>query len=140
MIDSTVGTDWAEQPAISRPAKPARQSRFAILTPCNTRGEVVALRSRNAAFLCRWRLTVSPDLISAVTDVVLEEIATWLARPLEPVYPLVVFDALRGKVRDEGIVRNKAVHIALGVRADGAKEILGSGWSRTKAPSSGCAS
>ena len=45
--------------------------------------------------------------------------------PLEPVYPLVFFDALRVKVRDEGIVRNKAVHIALGVRADGGKEILG---------------
>jgi len=60
-----------------------------------------------------------------VTDAVLEEIAAWQARPLEPVYPLVFFDALRVKVRDEGMVRNKAVHIALGVRADGAKEILG---------------
>jgi putative transposase len=68
---------------------------------------------------------VSPDLVSAVTDAVLDEIATWQARPLEPVYPLVFFDALRIKVRDEGTVRNKAVHIALGVRADGAKEILG---------------
>jgi len=46
-------------------------------------------------------------------------------RPLEPVYPLVFFDALRVKVRDERLVRNKAVHIALGVHADGAKEILG---------------
>jgi putative transposase len=60
-----------------------------------------------------------------VTDAVLDEIATWQARPLEPVYPLVFFDALRVKVRDEGLVRNKAVHIALGVRADGTKEILG---------------
>jgi putative transposase len=56
---------------------------------------------------------------------VLDEIATWQARPLEPVYPLVFFDALRVKIRDEGLVRNKAVHIALGVRADGTKEILG---------------
>ena len=68
---------------------------------------------------------VSPDLISAVTDAVLEEIATWQSRPLEPVYPLVFFDALRVKIRDEGLVRNKAVHVALGVRADGTKEILG---------------
>ena len=58
-------------------------------------------------------------------ETAVEEIATWQARPLEPVYPLVFFDALRVKVRDEGTVRNKAVHIALGVRADGAKEILG---------------
>ena len=68
---------------------------------------------------------VSPDLISTVTDAVLDEIAAWQARPLEPVYPLVFFDALRVKVRDEGMVRNKAVHVALGVRADGTKEILG---------------
>jgi putative transposase len=72
-----------------------------------------------------YGIEVSPDLISAVTDAVLEEIAAWQARPLEPVYPLVFFDALRVKVRDEGLVRNKAVHVALGVRADGTKEILG---------------
>src|SRR3954451_13931072 len=72
-----------------------------------------------------YGIEVSPDLVSAVTDAVLDEIAAWQARPLEPVYPLVFFDALRVKVRDEGIVRNKAVHIALGVRADGGKEILG---------------
>ncbi len=72
-----------------------------------------------------YGIEVSPDLISAVTDAVLDEIAAWQGRPLEPVYPLVFFDALRVKVRNEGVVRNKAVHIALGVRADGVKEILG---------------
>jgi len=72
-----------------------------------------------------YGIDVSPDLISAITDAVLEEVASWQARPLEAVYPLIFFDALRVKVRDEGLVRNKAVHIALGVRADGTKEILG---------------
>src|SRR4051794_34518029 len=72
-----------------------------------------------------YGIDVSPDLISAVTDAVLEEFAAWQARPLEAAYPLVFLDAIRVKVRDEGLVRNKAVHIALGVRADGAKEILG---------------
>src|SRR5512136_198747 len=72
-----------------------------------------------------YGIEVSPDLISAVTDAVLEEVAAWQARPLETIYPLVFFDALRVKIRDEGLVRNKAVHIALGVRADGTKEILG---------------
>lgn len=72
-----------------------------------------------------YGVDVSPDLISAVTDAVLDEVAAWQARPLEPVYPIVFFDALRVKIRDEGLVRNKAVHIALGVRADGTKEILG---------------
>ena len=72
-----------------------------------------------------YGVDVSPDLISTVTDAVLEEVAAWQARPREPVYPLVFFDALRVKIRDEGLVRNKAVHIALGVRADGTKEVLG---------------
>jgi putative transposase len=72
-----------------------------------------------------YGIDASPDLISAVTDAVLDEVAAWQTRPLEPVYPLVFFDALRVKIRDEGLVRNKAVHIALGVRADGTKEILG---------------
>ena len=72
-----------------------------------------------------YGIDVSPDLISAVTDAVLEEVATWQSRPLEAAYPLVFFDALRVKVRDEGLVRNKAVHVALGVRADGTKEVLG---------------
>jgi putative transposase len=70
-----------------------------------------------------YGIDVSPDLVSAVTDAVLDEVATWQSRPLEPAYPLVFFDALRVKVRDEGLVRNKAVHIALGVRADGTKEV-----------------
>jgi putative transposase len=72
-----------------------------------------------------YGIEVSADLISTVTDAVLDEVAAWQMRPLEPVYPLVFFDALRVKIRDESLVRNKAVHIALGVRADGAKEILG---------------
>lgn len=72
-----------------------------------------------------YGIDVSPDLISTVTDAVLEEVAAWQARPLDPAYPLVFFDAIRVKIRDEGLVRSKAIHIALGVRADGGKEVLG---------------
>jgi putative transposase len=72
-----------------------------------------------------YGIDVSPDLVSAVTDAVLEEVTSWQNRPLDAVYPLVFFDALRVKVRDESVVRNKAVHVALGVRADGTKEVLG---------------
>ena len=72
-----------------------------------------------------YGLDVSPDLITVVTDAVLEEVAAWQARPLEPVYPLVFFDAIRVKIRDEGLVKNKAVHVALGVRHDGVKDVLG---------------
>lgn len=52
-----------------------------------------------------YGIEVSADLISAVTDAVLDEVATWQNRPLERVYPLVFFDALRVKVRDEGLVQ-----------------------------------
>jgi putative transposase len=72
-----------------------------------------------------YGIDVSPDLISAVTDAVLEEVTDWQNRPLEALYPLIFFDAIRIKVRDEGTVRNKAVYVALGVRPDGTKEILG---------------
>ena len=72
-----------------------------------------------------YGIDVSPDLISAVTDAVLEEMAEWQNRPLDACYPIVFFDAIRVKIRDEGFVRNKAVYIALGVLPDGAKEILG---------------
>jgi transposase-like protein len=72
-----------------------------------------------------YQVPVSPDLISAVTDEVLPELAAWQQRPLEPVYVAVVFDALRVKIRDEGLVQHKAVYLALGILPSGAKEILG---------------
>jgi putative transposase len=68
---------------------------------------------------------VGHDLISTVTDAVLAEVATWQARPLEVVYPVVFFDALRVKIREDNVVRNKAVYLALGVRRDGTREVLG---------------
>ena len=72
-----------------------------------------------------YGLEVSPDLISAVTDAVLEEVAEWQNRPLDQMFPIVFFDAIRVKIRDEGFVRNKAVYIALGILPNGTKEILG---------------
>src|SRR5271165_4926253 len=68
---------------------------------------------------------VGHDLISTVTDGVLAEVTAWQSRPLEPVYPVVFFDALRVKIREDAVVRNKAVYLALGVRRDGSREILG---------------
>ena len=68
---------------------------------------------------------VSPDLISQVTDAVMEEIVAWQARPLEPMYPVVFFDALRVKIREDAVVRNKAIYLALGVLPDGTRDILG---------------
>lgn len=72
-----------------------------------------------------YGVEVSPDLISTVTDAVLEEVKEWQNRPLDPIYPVIIFDALRVKIRDEGIVRNKAVYLALGIARDGSKDVLG---------------
>ena len=72
-----------------------------------------------------YGIEASPQLISTVTDAVLEEVNRWQARPLDALYAIVFFDALRVKMRDEGTVRNKAVYLAIGVTADGRKEVLG---------------
>ena len=72
-----------------------------------------------------YGVDVSPDLISRVTDAVLEEVRARQTRPLDPLYPVVFFDALRVKIRDEGLVRNKAVYLALAITAEGDKEVLG---------------
>ena len=72
-----------------------------------------------------YAVDVSPDLISTVTDAVMGEVTAWQARPLEAMYPVVFFDALRVKIRQDGVVRNKAVYLALGMMADGTRDILG---------------
>ncbi|MBS0476422.1 MAG: IS256 family transposase [Proteobacteria bacterium] len=68
---------------------------------------------------------VSPEFISSVTDAVMTEVGAWQARPLEPMYPVVFFDALRVKIREDAVVRNKAIYLALGVLPDGTRDILG---------------
>lgn len=72
-----------------------------------------------------YAVDVSPDLISTVTDAVVSEITAWQTRPLERLYPVVFFDALRVKIRDEGVVRSKAIYLALAVLPDGSRDILG---------------
>jgi putative transposase len=68
---------------------------------------------------------ISPALVSRVTDVVTDEITRWQTRPLDPVYPIVYVDALVIKVRDAGVVDNKAAHLVIGVDTDGFKHVLG---------------
>ena len=78
------------------------------------------------AFLAEmYAIEVSPDLISTVTDGIVAEVTAWQSRPLEPMYPVVFFDALRVKIRDEATVRSKAVYLALAVLPDGSRDILG---------------
>lgn len=68
---------------------------------------------------------VSAATISRVTDVVTDEIALWQSRPLETVYPIVYIDAIWLKIRDGGVVSNKACHVAVGVDLEGRKQVLG---------------
>jgi transposase-like protein len=72
-----------------------------------------------------YNVEVSPQLISRVTDEVKGLVEEWRNRPLEPMYPVVFLDALRVNIRDEGHVSKKAVYIALSIRLDGQKEVLG---------------
>jgi putative transposase len=72
-----------------------------------------------------YGVEVSPTLISNVTESVLEEARAWQARPLDSVYPIVYFDAIVMKCQENKRVINKAVYLALGVNADGQKEVLG---------------
>lgn len=72
-----------------------------------------------------YDLEVSPALISAVTDTVLEEVTAWQSRPLESVYPIVYLDAIHLKLRQGGQVKNQAVYLALGITLEGYKELLG---------------
>jgi putative transposase len=94
--------------------------------------KILALYSRGMtvreiqAFLAEmYAVDVSPDLISSVTDAIVSEITAWHTRPLETMYPVVFFDALRVKIREEATVRSKAVYLALAVLPDGTRDILG---------------
>ncbi len=72
-----------------------------------------------------YDVSVSPDLISKITDAVHAEVAEWQMRPLNAVYPVIFLDAIVCKVRDGGSVKNKAAHLAVGVDVEGHKEVLG---------------
>jgi putative transposase len=68
---------------------------------------------------------VSPTLISSVTDAVIEEVKAWQGRPLDSVYPIVYLDCIHVKIRDSGVVKAKAIYLALGITMTGQKEVLG---------------
>ena len=85
----------------------------------------LSVREVQAHLRQMYQVEVSPDLISRVTDAVHEDVLAWRNRPLEPVYPVVFLDALRVKIRHDGVVKNKAVYVALALTLSGEKEVLG---------------
>jgi putative transposase len=79
-----------------------------------------------------YGVEIGRDSISRVTDAVLEDVIAWRTRPLDTVYPIVYFDALRVKVREDRSVQNRACYLALGVTCDGEREVLGLWWQETE--------
>ena len=85
----------------------------------------MTMREVQGFLLESYGTEVSPEFISSVTDAVMAEVTAWQSRPLEPMYPVVFFDALRVKIREDAVVRNKAIYLALGVLPGGTRDILG---------------
>jgi putative transposase len=79
-----------------------------------------------------YGVQIGRDTISAVTDAVLEDVAAWRTRPLDPVFPIVYFDCLMVKVREDRSVRNRACYLAVGVSVDGERDVLGIWWQETE--------
>jgi len=79
-----------------------------------------------------YGVDVGRDTISRVTDAVLEDVAAWRTRPLDRVYPIVYFDAMFVKVREDRSVKSRACYLALGVTCDGEREVLGIWWQETE--------
>jgi transposase-like protein len=96
------------------------------------------LDCRSAKHLAElYGVEIGRDTICNVTDAVLEDVALWRSRPLDAVYPIVYFDAMFVKVREDRSVRNRACYLALGVTCDGEREVLACGGRRPKAQGSG---
>ena len=85
----------------------------------------MTMREIQGFLLESYAVEVSAEFISSVTDAVLAEVTAWQARPLETMYPVVFFDALRVKIKEDAVVRTKAIYLALGVLPDGTRDILG---------------
>jgi putative transposase len=92
----------------------------------------MTVRDISAHLADLYGIEIGRDTISNVTDAVLADVEAWRTRPLDAVYPIVYFDALRVKVREDRSVRNLACYLALGVTCDGEREVLGIWWQETE--------
>jgi len=95
-------------------------------------GRGMSVRDIQAHLAELYGVEVGHDLISRVTDAVLEDVREWQARPLEDVYPILFLDALIVKVRDGGAVRNLACYVAIGVNLEGERDVLGLWFQRSE--------
>jgi putative transposase len=95
-------------------------------------GRGMSVRDIQAHLAELYGLEVGHDLISRVTDAVLDDVSEWQQRPLEDVYPILFLDALIVKVRDGGAVRNLACYVAIGVNLEGERDVLGLWFQRSE--------
>lgn len=114
-----------EKPRLTRPI--AKVSHFTgfddKIVAMYARG--MTIREIQGLLIDQYGTEVSPEFISSVTDAVMAEVDAWQSRPLEATYPVVLFGALRVKIREDAVVPNKAIYLALGVLPDGMRDILG---------------
>jgi putative transposase len=92
----------------------------------------MSVRDISAHLSALYGTEIGRDTISRVTDAVLEDVAAWRTRPLDPVFPIVWFDALHVKVREDRSVRTRACYLAIGATVDGEREVLGIWWQETE--------
>lgn len=92
----------------------------------------MSVRDIEAHLTDLYGVEIKRDTISRVTDAVLEDVAAWRTRPLDAVYPIVWFDALNVKVREDRSVRTRACYLAIGATIDGEREVLGIWWQETE--------
>jgi putative transposase len=92
----------------------------------------MTVRDISAHLADLYDVQIGRDTISNITDAVLDDVAAWRSRPLERVYPIVYFDAMFVKVREDRSVRSRACYLALGVSCDGDREVLGLWWQETE--------
>jgi putative transposase len=113
---------------------PKRQTRLAGLDDkiLGLYGGGMTVRDISAHLSELYGTEIGRDTISRITDAVLEDVAAWRTRPLDPVYPIVYFDAMFVKVREDRSVRSRACYLALGVTCDGDREVLGLWWQETE--------
>ena len=92
----------------------------------------MSVRDIEAHLTDLYGVEIKRDTISRVTDAVLADIEAWRTRPLEAVYPIVYFDALMVKIREDRSVRSRACYLAIGVSVEGEREVLGIWWQETE--------
>ena len=110
------------EPILTRSTSGASRASMSGSWPCRPG---MTVREIQGLLMEQYGTEVSAEFISSVTDEVTEEVQAWQSRPLETMYPVVFFDALRVKIRESGVVRNKAVYLALGILPDGSRDVLG---------------